>query len=282
MGVLTCPCKCLLSIINGVILLAGLLIAAAGGVLLAVSSNPGLADTLKNLIDEVIKNINIIKPGTENPVSDQFITLIQPAGIILLVVGLFIAGVSILGYCGLACYIVILKVYVVVLIVILIVEIAIAAILFSGAFNSQIQSQIQTVIDKEYGGIEDQSLYSVIPNVLMINFQCCGINDFGDFNNSVKWNRTKELVIQGSTETHTLVTPIACCKTNGTFPEVNLVDEKCAFEPRDENNNFHTGCWSGISDQLSSSRLAIILVTTAVMVVQLIFILIVIVIIALD
>jgi tetraspanin-3 len=284
MGVLNCPCKCVLGIINGVILLAGLALSAAGGVLLAVSSNPSLAKTLQKLIDDVIKNIKIIPgydPG-ENPVTDQFVELIQPAGIVILVVGLFILALSILGYCGLTCYLVVLKVYVVVLIVILIIEIVVVAVLFSGVFNEQIQTEMQKVIKKHYRGDTDQSLYSVIPNLLQINFHCCGIFNYEDFDNATNWNRTMTIESDGTKYDVTLVTPISCCETTGTFPNVNLVDDFCAIAPNDTISNWNTGCWNAVSDKISGARTAIILVSSAVMVVQLIFIIIVIVIIAID
>jgi len=282
MGVITCPCKCVLGIVNGVILLAGLLLAAAGGVLLALSSNPTLTGTLQDLIKKVIDSLNIIKgTETDNPTS-QFVELLQPAGIVLLVVGLFILAVSILGYCGLACYIVVLKVYVVVLIVILAIEVIAAGLIFSGKFNDQVQTQLVKIITDQYGGIDDMSLYSVIPNILMIQYKCCGVHDHGDFNNTKKWNRTREFEFNGQTRVVDLTTPIACCVTTGTFPNVKLVDDYCAVNPNNATSNFERGCWSKVSDELSGYRTGIILVTVAVMLAQLAFIIIVIVIICAD
>jgi len=284
MGVMTCPCKCVLGIVNGVILLAGLALSAAGGLLLAISNNPSLANTLQDTIEKVINSINIVPGfgGTENPTT-EFVTLVQPAGIVLLVVGLFIVAVSGLGYCGLTCYDILLKVYVVVLIVILVIEIVAVAVIFAGTFNDKIQKQIQIyIIDKEYGGIDDRSLYSVIPNILMLEFHCCGIHSYGDFNNTEKWNRTRNILIGTNPVSVTLVTPIACCETNGTFPNVKVLDERCASDPEDDTNNWKKGCWKSISDQLSPYRIAIILVSVAVMVAQLLLILFVMIIICAD
>lgn len=284
MGVVSCPCKCLLGIINGVILLAGLVLTAAGGLLLALSSNPSLANTLQKLIEDILSHISII-PGVDspdNPVSEEFVELIQPAGIIILVVGLFILSVSILGYCGLTCYDVILKVYVVVLIVILVIEVAVVAILFSGVFNEQIQTEMKKIITKHYAGHESKSLYSVIPNILMIQFHCCGVDGYGDFNNTDNWNRTTVIKVGGQDRVFDLVTPIACCETNGTFPNVNVLDEYCAVTPNEYTSNYMTGCWDAISDEIAGARLAIILVSIAVMLVQLAFIIVVMVIICID
>jgi dihydroxyacetone kinase DhaKLM complex PTS-EIIA-like component DhaM len=277
MGVMTCPCKCILGIINGVILLAGLALSAAGGLLVAISSNPSLAKTLQDLIDKILKSISII-PGTgnnTNPVSEEFVELIQPAGIVIL-------AISILGYCGLTCYTVILKVYVVVLIVILLIEVAVVAVLFSGVFNEQIQTEMKKIIKKHYGGLEDKSLYSVIPNLLMIKFRCCGIEDYMDFYNATNWNRTTLIVVGGQNTMVDLETPIACCKTTGTFPDVDVVDDYCAVSPNNVTSNYMTGCWGAISDEISGARTAIILVSIAVMLVQLAFIIVNIVIICLD
>lgn len=283
MGVMTCPCKCILGIINGVILLAGLALAAAGGLLLALASNPSLANTLKDIIDTVIKSINLVTDGsTTNPVTDDFVELIQPAGIVLLVVGLFILAVSILGYCGLTCYTVILKLYVVVLIVILVIEVVVVAVLFAGTFNDQIQEQLQKVVTDKYGGIDDMSLYSVIPNILMIEFHCCGIFGYEDFNDTVRWNRTRTIQVGDESQTVQLITPIACCETNGTFPNVKVLDPYCASKPNNISSNWNTGCWGAISEELSGYRLAIILVASAVMLVQLIFIVMVMIIICAD
>jgi tetraspanin-18 len=284
MGVMNCPCKCILGIINGIILLAGLALAAAGGLLVAISNNPSLANTLQKLIDDILRHISII-PGAgnpTNPVSEEFVELIQPAGIILLAVGLFILAISILGYCGLTCYIVVLKVYVAVLLVILVIEVVVVAILFSGVFNEEIQTEMKKIIRKHYGGLEDKSLYSVIPNLLMIKFHCCGVDDYMDFDNATNWNRTTMIKVNGQDQVVTLVTPIACCETNGSFPNVDVLDEHCATQPNNVTSNYMIGCWDAISDEIANVRTAIILISVAVMLVQLAFIIVNIVIICTD
>ena len=43
--------------------------------------------------------------------------------------------------------------------------------------------------------------------------------------------------VENTDQNVTLATPFSCCKVEGTFPNVEPVDEKCAVEPSAANNN---------------------------------------------
>ncbi|XP_025096584.1 tetraspanin-21-like [Pomacea canaliculata] len=69
----------------------------------------------------------------------------------------------------------------------------------------------------------------------MIQNQCCGVDNYLDFENATKWtrelNRTK------------LVIPMACCRIPST-------DLECSRMPRDYNSHFLTGCFPKFKDKI--------------------------------
>jgi tetraspanin-18 len=262
--------KCVIGIINGVFLLIGLLLCAAGGILLALANNASFSTFLLNIIKDILRTIAVINGSKATDVSQiDFIGILRPAGIAILLVGLFIAAIAIIGYCGLSCYDIILKVYLVILIVILVVMIVLTAIFFSHALDGHIKDGAMWVLREQYVDIDDFSFYSIVPNIIMIGVECCGVNDYKDFWNATKWNNTREIVdYDGKPIVVPLVTPIACCKTNGTFPEVKAVDQYCAYRPNNDTSNMDRGCWDETWRFINIYRTYAILVACAIILVQ--------------
>jgi len=283
MGILTCPCKCALGIINTVFLLVGVLVMALGGILLAMAKNDSFSRNIEQIIKDIIKNIGVIPGDNSNLDQIDFVGLLQPAGLAIFFSGAVVAGIAIIGYCGISCYDIILKLYLLIIVIILIVQIILVAVFFGGGANGNIRSAVDDVVKNKYVDIDDNSIYSVIPNIIMIKAGCCGVEGYQDFYDA-RWNMTRA-IIPGPGQPEVVVNltiPIACCKTRGEFPNVEIIDYMCPVSPNDNTSNWNTGCWKSISEELQPYETAAILVSCAVLVIQLVIIIVVVLIICDD
>jgi len=254
--------------------LVGLLLCALGGILLALANNQGFSATLLNIIKTILDNISVIPPGDAEKINQiDFLSILRPAGVAILIVGLFIAAIAIIGYCGLSCYDIILKLYLVIMIVLLVAMIVLTAVFFSHAVDGYIKDGAMYVLREKYVDIDDFSLYSIASNIVMLGVKCCGVNDYRDFWDATLWNRTREIVnANGTREVVTLETPLACCKTNGTFPDVTVLDRHCADKPNNNTSNYELGCWEETSRFVENYRTYAILVACAVILIQLLLV----------
>ena len=66
--------------------------------------------------------------------------------------------------------------------------------------------------------------------MVFFQFECCGVNNYEDFNVSTGWDKTLGSKLTGAL---VLLTPIACCKTLPTTPTAFT----CAQAPFDETAN---------------------------------------------
>lgn len=78
------------------------------------------------------------------------------------------------------------------------------------------------------------------------------------------------------------MTPIACCKFEGSLPSISLIDEQCAIVATDLNNNMKTGCVAAITGELDSFNNIIVGVLAGILVFQAILVVIVICLIVLN
>lgn len=281
MALSTCVCEWLIGVLNVIFMLVGLALAVFGCVLLAASGS-SFVSSLQTSINDILKGIGgVIDENTITEVDYQ--QLFLPAGLTLLFVGLFLAGVAFIGWCSNCCggYNIIRILYVIILSVLLTAQIILVALFFSNVFDSLIQDQVTYLIDNKYVDISSPNLASVGLNVVMLKYQCCGLFGYQDFNSSVKWQRTQNLTLGGTLQTVTLETPIACCKTTGKFPNVFLVNDFCAVSgyTNDTISNWKTGCWGAVTSDLSQYRTGAILIATAIIVIQAVIIAVVVVII---
>jgi len=83
------------------------------------------------------------------------------------------------------------------------------------------------------------SSISLTMSVRYFQYNCCGVENFEEFLWASKWNRFYQIEVDGSTENVTLQIPIACCKTTGAFPEVDLLTPNCTWDPNIDNSNMN-------------------------------------------
>jgi len=266
----SCICKCAIGIINSLFLLVGLILMAIGGILIGITNNTFFASTLLDIIKTALNQFANLT-GNEGDFLNNvdFVALLQPAALAIFFSGAIITCIAVLGYCGISCYNVILKVYLVIVIVILVIQIIIVALFFSGALDGQIRTQVTNVIDHHFVGIEDFSIYSLIPNTIMIKVGCCGIDSWEDFNSSVSWQREKYLLNNKVNQSVVLQTPVACCVTDGPDP---ITDPNCAIHPNANISNYEKGCWNEVETKFEPYRVYTILICCAVILIQLLII----------
>ena len=70
---------------------------------------------------------------------------------------------------------------------------------------------------------------------MSLQFKCCGVLNYTDFDQAKKWDRSFNV---GQGVDVNLTVPIACCKLNGSFPDVTMpTNFTCAVTPTSANAN---------------------------------------------
>lgn len=246
--------KIALGLLNTVILLAGLAILALGGILLGIASNMMLPLMLQGIIFTFLDTVNIVDGKTLTNIESMNLSdLLVPAGTALIVIGAVIACVGAVGYFGMSINI-ILKIYAITLTVLVVVESIGIALFFSGTFNSHIRDLANTTLVDNYIDIFDANIYSMVWNVVMIQLKCCGLDGYEDFYYTDHPYPIYEMinVPGGPPQNLSLDTPLACCKTNGSYPTFRFIDDYCAVHPNDNSSNWNTGCWGEVHDILTT------------------------------
>lgn len=227
MGCFAGLARLLLVVLNIVFLLGGLAIAVVGFILRygRVIYEPfleygmtKLKDLLKNTGFEVfnVKDINLGEVMTGIAIG-------------LIIGGLALACFAFIGCCGACCKVAfMLWLYVIVLVVILVAEIVAIGVLYGKP--ELIKDQLKGSL-KDYKGIASPEAYTLSWNIVMIQFQCCGVDSYQDFDVATNWNRTVQNV--------RLETPTACCKILPT----SASDFKCATTYDPALSNGRIGCF---------------------------------------
>lgn len=238
MGVLSCVARVCLVVINIIFLLIGLAIAAVGFVLRFGKTiwEPVLRQgisALKKVGDDtqILQNLD-----TDNLDLGQ---LISGLAIGLIVGGLVLCVLSLLGCCG-ACYKfnVVLSVYIIVIAVFIIGEAVAIGILYGKPEIPKNQLKKNSLND--YKGLGSVEVLSLGWNIIMMTFDCCGVENYEDFSLTTGWDRTLNGQLSGTQE---LLTPIACCKSLPTSPNAY----SCAQSPFNASkNNGEMGCYDKI------------------------------------
>ncbi|XP_053408746.1 tetraspanin-18-like [Mercenaria mercenaria] len=230
--------RLLLVLINIVFLLIGLAITVCGFILrYAKALYEPFLETGMNQLQKVLTETNLASfKVTDIDIGEVVMSL----AIGLIIGGLVLVGISFLGCCGACCKVrFMLWLYAIVIIVFVVVEAVGIGLLYGkpDMVKGQLKSQMS-----EYEGLKSEKVFSLGWNIIMIQFQCCGVDSYEDFDMSAqsKWNNPG---ISGVT---TLETPIACCKT---LPSSQTATEfNCAMKATltEDISNYKTGCYQTI------------------------------------
>lgn len=187
--------------------------------------------------------------------------------IALIVGGLIIFALAMVGSCG-ACYKIrfMLWMYAFIVIAVVVVEVVVLTLLC--VKPELVKDNIKESI-KNYKGIASSEIISLAWNIIMIQFRCCGVDDFTDFKQYAKlWVNP----ITVGANNIALETPIACCKTLpvGQDPE----NFSCASKLRFDINlsNAAKGCFKVIWDQSLTNTAVSVPVIVFCGIIQLLFI----------
>ena len=150
--------------------------------------------------------------------------------------------------------------------------------------NAPIEKLMMKTIHEQYGGISDNNIYTFSWNLVMLRvgltdihrsnsilyyevysdkhkllkplkrnfltfqFECCGAVSYMDFRENMQktqpWPKNDTVPIRGHNVTDTFDMPVVCCKTNGTFPNLEFYDQTCYKESSPSNNRNMVSVWA--------------------------------------
>ena len=193
--------KCLLIAVNTVTLTMGLALIVVGSLMLHDKSF--VANLLSNKVPP--KPEVALKILTEEEVNAELNSFFTTAGGIVLGIGIFIFGLSFVGFVGVLrksrC---LLMTYVFVTTVLTLLQTI--TIILAAVFEKQLEQHIQTFLKgtlRDYG--HDPSVRAVW-NSKMKSLNCCGVTGYTDFKNLTESNDTAENVLRDIIE--------HCCNKN--------------------------------------------------------------------
>jgi hypothetical protein len=129
---------------------------------------------------------------------------------------------------------------------------------FEVEFRKTVKEQIQKMYQ---GEVQDKNALTVALDTFQVYFECCGIDNYSDFENALNWNKKLP-------DSKTASSPIACCKfteeqrksvLKGQFPQLN--DYSCASNPTSSNSNYKVGCFTELNKHYNKILFALIIIT---------------------
>jgi len=189
-------------------------------------------------------------------------SVIEQGAYILIAAGAFIFIISFLGYCGaIKESRVLLTAYGIFIIIIALLQVA--AIVLAAVFRTkavvEAENFAQYTLKKYYTDAEHRDAVTLSWDFMMAELECCGVNDYRDFEGAEKFK-------QYTRGTGQLVPESCCFLKNYTQTDgVNLFTPKsdqCITNPTSSNSNFNKGCYSKIKDWIQGN-LTIVIGTAA-------------------
>jgi len=231
--------KCILGIVVGIILTAGLLLMAVGGVLLwgMNSIMPKIYDITGSL-KTMLKNLHISDEGLksmETAIASNSATI----GAIAFALGVLLTAIAVLGYLSLCCFGAKCFIYVIIGIInVIILAMVILAIVYGAAGSQKVFSVMEKQLWKlveNFQGYNATNFESVIINVVQSQLHCCGLYNYTDFNNATKWFGKKA----------GYKFPLSCCESkNMRYVDINKCKETW------ESPSLNKGCYSSMKPEI--------------------------------
>ncbi|XP_025100317.1 tetraspanin-1-like isoform X1 [Pomacea canaliculata] len=237
--------QCVLVIINTIFAVFGIVFLIVGCMVRFGSSL--LDDRLQTLYAVVQEYFE--KSGSTSSLSDFNIgDFLQSATLAFILIGVFFFIIGMLGCLGACCKIRwCLIVYLVILGIIIAGEVTFIILVYTidGKIQETMRTPLYDSLRDDYKGINSSEAVSVGWNFAMVTFKCCGVTNYTDFEKASKWQRN--YTVNG--QTFHLQVPIACCKSNSSFPNVQLPDDfSCAVSPTTATANIDKGCYDALVD----------------------------------
>nr|KAG5703581.1 hypothetical protein BaRGS_000966 [Batillaria attramentaria] len=249
MGVCTGFSQCALVVINAIFALFGLVFLVVGCV---VRFGSHLLDKyLQDFYGALQKLIE--NSGSHSSLSNFNIgDYLESATLAFILLGVFFFLLGIVGCIGACCKVkCFLVLYAVVIGIIIVGEIVFVVLLFTirDTLEDTLRSPLYESLENSYEGLNSSTAISLGWNFAMITFKCCGVENYTDFEKATKWQQHRNYSI--GNVTYELKVPIACCKLNGSFPDVKVPETPtCAVNPTTNNTNIDQGCYNALVDFL--------------------------------
>ncbi|KAK7106007.1 tetraspanin-1-like [Littorina saxatilis] len=258
--------QCVLVIINLVFALFGLVFLVVGCV---VRFGSHLMDNILQDFYTAIQRL-MEKAGSSSTLSSFNLgDYLQSATLAFILLGAFFFVLGMAGCIGACCQNkCCLVVYAAIMGVIIVGEIVFVVLLFTirDQLETTLENPLYDSLRNDYVGINSSDAISLGWNFAMITFKCCGVENYTDFNDARSWQRSYDV---GQGLDVNLTVPIACCKLNGTFPDVTLPDNfTCALSPNSGNANIDQGCYNALVDFLVDNSNILIGVGAAIAAVE--------------
>ncbi|XP_076460834.1 tetraspanin-1-like isoform X2 [Babylonia areolata] len=252
--------KLVLGIINTLVFLVGLVMFIIG---LLIHTQPEFSQkALSSLLEKLESTAD--KAGVDLDTSDFSVADVAYSfTIAIIVIGVFLAAVSLLGIIGVKYSLKpVLIVYFIITLVLFLVQVTVVliAVIDREVFDDTVKPHLKTTIKDYYAGIAGKDATSQIWNGIMIQLECCGVDNYKDFKDASEWPTTLTI----NANTYNIETPVACCKDV-------TEDYSCAVDgtATDLNNNMSTGCYTKIWDYLLTNSGIVIGIATGVLLSQL-------------
>lgn len=229
MGCLSGVARVLLVVINIVFLLLGLALTAVGFLLRYGQSvyKPFLEFGLFQL-QKALKETNL---GDFNVEDIDMGEALLSLALGLIIGGLVLFGIAFFGCCGACCkFKLLLWIYALIIIVFVVGEAVGIGLLYGKP--DLVKDHLKSTLN-DYQGLGGKDVNSLTWNVMMIQFKCCGVDDYKDFDTTLPWAKPTGGV--------TLETPVACCKK---LPETTALT--CAKTYNEATSNGMNGCYDTI------------------------------------
>ncbi|KAK7492413.1 hypothetical protein BaRGS_00016286 [Batillaria attramentaria] len=142
---------------------------------------------------------------------------LESATLAFILLGVFFFLLGIVGCIGACCKVkCFLVLYAVVIGIIIVGEIVFVVLLFTirDTLEDTLRSPLYESLENSYEGLNSSTAISLGWNF----FKCCGVENYTDFEKATKWQQHRNYSI--GNVTYELKVPIACCKLNGSFPDV--------------------------------------------------------------
>lgn len=222
-----CFAKYLLCLFNFVFFIAGSVVLSIG-IWIAADKSSFIQVT------KIVESTNVVdglSQFTQPNVIEQF-------AYVLIAAGAFVFLVSFLGYCGalresrclLACY-------GIALIIISILEITAAGIVIGYRERVELEARkiFKSTIREYYTTPDRADGVTVAWDQIMVQLQCCGVDNYYDFADS-------QFRLKGN-----MTVPKACCALVGDVTNTQNLqpkDPRCPYSPSQTNSYYMTGCYT--------------------------------------
>ncbi|XP_048776354.1 tetraspanin-18-like [Ostrea edulis] len=180
------------------------------------------------------------------------------ATLAFIILGDFFFILGIIGCVGACCkFKRILVVYVIFLVILLLAEVTFIILIFAvrSEVDNWFKKPFQKAIKDDYKGINASDSISLAINFVSVEFKCCGVDSYRDFNSSNLWrNETGKIANNPQI-------PVVCCKIR------NSVDT-CVLNPNQNNSYSEQGCYGAIDNWLKDNQIILIGVGGGVLAVE--------------